>query len=175
MELNYQLQATSPEPVGIFLNKPMSISRALSLIALSAVLALTACSEAVDTHPDQPVTKRRPVFKQFAHTFEPIGKVVRDSKDYNPREFKASALALKDLATQPWTYFTPDSNYPPTHAKPAVWLRAPEFKQAQENHNAKVAQLVEAAESGNLEVVRGAVTEVQYSCKTCHNQFRKDY
>lgn len=153
----------------------MPISRSLPLIALSAVLALTACSEAIDTHPDQPVTKRRTVFKKFAHTFEPIGTVARDSKDYNPREFKASALALKELATQPWTYFTADSNYPPTHAKPAVWLQAPEFKQAQQNYQAKVGQLVQAADGENLEVIRRAVTEVQYSCKTCHNQFRKDY
>ena len=153
----------------------MPMSRSLYLVAMAAVLGLSACSEAVDTHPDQPVTKRRTVFKQFAHTFEPIGKVVRDSKDYNPSEFKASAVALKELATQPWTYFTPDSNYPPTHAKPAVWLQAPEFKQAQQNYQAKVGQLVEAADSGNLQVIRTAVIEVQYSCKTCHNQFRKDY
>ncbi len=153
----------------------MSIPRSLSLVALAAILALTACSEAQDTHPAQLVTKRRALFKQFTRTLEPMGLVARDAKNYNPREFKVSALALEQLATQPWGYFTPDSNYPPTHAKPAVWLQAPEFKQAQENFQAKVGLLVEAAESGNLEVIRTAVTEVQYSCKTCHNQFRKDY
>jgi len=96
-------------------------------------------------------------------------------KDYNPRDFKASALELEKLSSQPWGYFTPDSNYPPTRAKPAVWSQAPEFKQAQENYQTAVTQLVQAAEVGNMDSIRVAVTNVQYSCKTCHNQFRKDY
>jgi cytochrome c556 len=127
------------------------------------------------THPAQLVTKRRALFKQFTRTLEPMGMVARDSKAYNPREFKESALELEKLATLPWGYFTPDSNYPPTHAKPAVWLQASEFKQAQENYQATVSQLMQAAEGGNLEAIRTAVTGVQYGCKTCHNQFRKDY
>ena len=153
----------------------MQISTSFYLAVMTAVLGLTACGEAVDPHPAQLVTKRRALFKQFARTLEPLGMVARDVKDYNPREFSATALALKELAGQPWGYFTPDSNYPPTHAKPAVWLQAPEFKQAQENYQTTVTQLVQAAEVGNVDNIRVAVTNVQYSCKTCHNQFRRDY
>jgi len=153
----------------------MPILRSSYLVAIAAVLALTACNEAIDTHPAQLVTKRRAIFKEFARTLEPMGMVARDRKDYNPREFNVSALALEKLAMQPWGYFTPDSNYPPTHAKPAVWMQPVEFKQAQENYQATVSQLVKAAEGGNLDIVRTAVSDVQYSCKTCHNQFRKDY
>ena len=40
----------------------------------------------------------------------------------------ASALALQELASQPWAYFTADGNYPPTRAKPEVWSQAGEFK-----------------------------------------------
>jgi cytochrome c556 len=153
----------------------MPISKSLSLLAIAAVLVLTACSEAPDTHPAQPVTKRKAVFKQFTRTLEPMGMVARDRKVYNPVEFKASALALEKLATQPWGYFTADSNYQPTRAAPAVWTQAAEFKQAQEAFLAKVGQLVKAADGGNLEIIRTAVNDVQSSCKTCHDQFRKNY
>jgi cytochrome c556 len=153
----------------------MPISTSLYLVVMTAVLGLTACSEAVDSHPAKLVTKRQALFKQFTRTLEPMGMVARDRKDYNPRDFKASALELEKLASQPWGYFTPDSNYPPTRAKPAVWSQAPEFKQAQENYQTTVNQLVQAAEVGNMDSIRVAVTNVQYSCKTCHNQFRKDY
>ncbi len=142
------------------------------LVAIAAVLALTACNEAIDTHPAQLVTKRRAIFKEFTRTLEPMGMVARNRKDYNPREFHASALALGKLATQPWGYFTSDSNYPPTNAKPAVWMLPTEFKRAQENFQAAVNRLVKAAEGGNQEIVRTAVNDVQHSCKTCHNQFR---
>lgn len=153
----------------------MPILRSSSLIAIATVFALTACNDtAKDTHPDQLVTKRRGIFKQFMRTLEPMGMVARNRKDYNPREFNVSALALEKLATQPWAYFTQDSNYPPTHAKPEVWKQPVEFKQAQENYRTTVSQLVKAAQGGNLDIIRTAVNEVQKSCKTCHNQFRND-
>ncbi len=153
----------------------MPIFRISALVAIAAVLALTGCGEAVDTHPAQLVTKRKAIFKEFTRTLEPMGMVARDRKDYNPREFHVSALALEKLAMQPWGYFTPDSNYPPTHATPAVWKQPTGFKYAQENYQAAVSQLVKAAEGDNLDIIRTAVNDVQHSCKTCHNQFRKDY
>ena len=145
-----------------------------AFLALAATLVLTACSDAKDTHPDQLVTKRNAIFKQFTRTLEPMGLVARERKDYNPREFMASALELEKISSQPWAYFTPDGNYPPTHAKAEVWQNPAEFKQAQEKFRATVNQLVKAAQGGNLEVIRPAVNEVQKSCKACHTQFRND-
>ena len=146
-----------------------------SLLAIAAAFVLTACNEEPkDTHPDQLVSKRRAIFKQFTRTLEPMGLVARDRKDYNPREFNISALELEKLSKQPWAYFTPDGNYPPTHAKAEVWQKPVEFKAAQDQYKVTVSQLVKAAESGDLERIRPAVNEVQKSCKTCHNQFRDD-
>jgi len=144
-----------------------------SLIAIAAAFALTACNDTPrDDHPGQPVTKRKAAFKQIMRTLEPMGMVARNSKDYERQEFLASALELKQLSTQPWAYFTPDSNYSPTRAKAEVWQKPAEFKQAQENLQAAVDQLAKAAESGNLDVIRPAVKEVEKSCKACHEQFR---
>lgn len=143
-------------------------------LAFTAVLALTACSDAKDTHPDQLVTKRNAIFKQFTRTLEPMGLVARERKDYNAREFNASALELEKISTQPWAYFTPDGNYPPTHAKAEVWEKPAEFRLAQEKYLATVSQLVKAAQGGDLAVIRPAVNEVQKSCKACHTQFRND-
>ena len=140
-----------------------------------AVLALSACSdEPKDTHPDKLVTQRRALFKQFTRTLEPMGLVARDRKDYNAREFNESALALQKLATQPWPLFTPDSNYPPTHAKPEVWTQAAEFKAAQDGYLAQVNQLVAAAQGSDLALIKSRVNDVQKSCKSCHTQFRND-
>ena len=146
-----------------------------SLIAITTAFVLTACNDTPkDTHPDQPVSKRRAVFKQFTRTLEPMGLVARNRKDYNPREFNISALELEKISKQPWAYFTPDSNYPPTHAKAEVWQKSVEFKQAQEDYLATVSQLVTAAQAGDMDRIRPAVNDVQKSCKSCHNQFRND-
>ena len=147
----------------------------LVLLILVTSLGLSACNDTPkDTHPDQPVTKRNAIFKQFTRTLEPMGLVARERQDYKPREFLASALELEKISTQPWPYFTPDSNYPPTHAKADVWQKSAEFKTAQEDYLSRVAQLVKAARGGDVTVIRPAVNEVQKSCKSCHNQFRND-
>jgi len=152
------------------------MSKFLSLLALAitAAVTLTACNEAKDTHPDQLVTKRIAIFKQLTRTLEPMGLVARERQDYNRREFNLSALELEKLSTQPWAYFTPDGNYPPTHAKADVWQKPAEFKAAQDQYLATISALVKAAEGGDLAIIRPAVNEVQKSCKSCHNQFRND-
>ncbi len=145
------------------------------LVAAVATLGLSACSEAAkDTHPNQPVTKRKAIFKQFTKTLEPMGMVARGRKDYNPREFNINALELQKLTSQPWVLFTADSNYPPTLAKPAVWEKPAEFLGAQDKFQVTVKELVEASQGSDLDRIKAAVNAVQNSCKTCHDQFRNE-
>jgi len=153
------------------MSKPFSIT--LSLLACT--LVLSACSDAAkDTHPQQLLTKRVAVFKKMTQTLEPLGQVARGRKDYVKPEFVEGAQALKDLASQPWAFFTADGNYPPTHAKPEVWSQPTEFKQAQDKFLANVDKLVTVADSGDLPTISTAVNEVEKSCKSCHQQFRNE-
>lgn len=143
-------------------------------LVVAVALGVSACSgEPPDTHPDQPVTKRRAVFKEMVQTLEPMGMVARGRKDYQAAEFLASAVALEQLASKPWAYFTADSNYPPTKAKPAVWDKPGEFKEAQQSFEVQVAALVQAAKGTDLDAIKASVSQVQQSCKACHDSFRK--
>lgn len=144
-------------------------------LTLASLLVLVACSgDTQDTHPDQLVTKRRALFKQFTKTLEPMGMVARGRKDYNPREFNINALELQKLSTQPWALFTADSNYPPTLAKPAVWEKPAEFKLAQDKFQVSITSLVQASQASDLDNIKSAVDGVQKSCKSCHDQFRNE-
>lgn len=149
------------------------LSATLALAGLAG-LTVTGCGDAPpsDTHPQQLVTKRQAVFKDFARTLEPLGLVARDRKPYNPSEFMAGALELQRLSTLPWAFFTADGNYPPTRARPEVWQTPADFRQAQEDFAVRVGELVQAAQGGQLEAVRPAVLAVQDSCKACHDRFR---
>jgi cytochrome c556 len=143
------------------------------LLTVLAACALSACDNPPpDTHPNQPVTKRKVIFKQFTRTLEPMGLVARERQDYKPQEFLASARELEQLASQPWVYFPPDSNYPPSRAQADVWQKAGEFKQAQQDYQVKVQTLRQAAEAGDLAQIQKAVNDVQANCKSCHDQFR---
>lgn len=153
----------------------LQFTRMATPCAASAVaaLALAACSDTPqDTHPQKLVTQRQAVFKDFARTLEPLGMVARDRKPHEPGEVMAGALELQRLSTQPWPFFTADGNYPPTRARPEVWQAPGDFRQAQQDFSLRVAQLVQAAQSGQLDTVRPAIVAVQDSCKACHDRFR---
>jgi cytochrome c556 len=143
------------------------------LLALLLCLSLSACFEPIqDTHPDQVLTKRRALFKQFTRTLEPIGLVASGRKEYKPDEFLMLVQDLNTLASKPWVYFPPDGNYPHTHARHAVWSQPEAFKAAQEKYQASVQQLLLAAQAGRLEPVQRAMDGVTSSCKACHKDFR---
>ena len=151
----------------------MSKAIFISVATLLAIVVLPGCNDAPkDTHPQQLVTKRQAIFKDFTRTLEPMGLVARDRQPYNPREFNVKALELQRLSTLPWVYFTADGNYPPTRAKADVWQKPADFKLAQDNFAQTVAQLLKASEAGDLEAIRPAVDAVQKSCKSCHDPFR---
>jgi cytochrome c556 len=149
--------------------------KSILLPLLASAILLSACSEHVKaTHPQQLVSKRQALFKQFTKTLEPMGLVARERQDYVKADFLASALALQELSSQPWAYFTADGNYPPTRAKPEVWSQADDFKKAQDAYLAEIDTLVQRAGSADLPAIRASVEAVQKSCKSCHDQFRTD-
>ena len=136
-------------------------------------LGLTACFEPIkDTHPDQVLTKRRALFKQYTRAMEPIGLIASGRKEFKQDELLAMVQDLEKLSTKPWVYFPADGNYPPTHAKPAVWSEPDAFKKAQEKYQVSVHELLLAAQGGKLESVQRAVDAVTNSCKACHKNFR---
>jgi cytochrome c556 len=137
-------------------------------------LPLGACFDAIkDTHPDQVLTKRRALFKQYTRTMEPIGLMASGRKEYKPDEFLALVQELDKLSTKPWVYFTADGNYPPTRAKPEVWSQPAAFLKAQEQYQASVGALLQAAQSGKADAaVQRAVDGVTAQCKACHDDFR---
>lgn len=147
--------------------------RLLLLSAIAALLLLTACSsEPEDTHPNQPVAKRKAIFKQMMRTLEPMGMVTRERESYDSQAFLSDARKLGLLAREPWAHFTPDSNYPPTRAKPEVWQKPADFALAQNKLKESTEQLIKAAESSDMAQIRPAFSRVEESCKSCHQQFR---
>jgi cytochrome c556 len=148
----------------------------LSVLAIcAATCLLAACSDsAKDPHPDKLVTKRLAIFKKFTKTLEPMGLVARDRSDYIKAEFMTNAQALQELSKQPWVYFSAEGNYQPSRAKPEIWTQPDAFKKAQTGYLMAVDQLVAVSGSSDLSSIKGAVDEVQKSCKACHDQFRLD-
>ncbi|MGE5319115.1 MAG: c-type cytochrome [Hyphomicrobiaceae bacterium] len=141
-------------------------------LLIGACLALAGCGPKTDTHPGQPVTKRRALLQETLRTFEPMGIMVRGKNPYVAADFLALADKLQTLSTQPWVYFPPGSTYAPSRAKAAVWQQSAQFKQAQDTYIKAVSSLAAVARTGNLDMIRPAYAHVGDSCAACHKAFR---
>jgi cytochrome c556 len=146
--------------------------RRLPLVLLACLLLASCGHNDVDTHKGQPVTKRKLIFKEILRSFEPMGLVIRGRNPYDQAEFLQYANKLQTLSTQPWQYFGPDSNYSPTRAKPDVWDKPVEFKQAQQKFINAAAKLNATAKTGDFDAIHRDFAAVEDSCKSCHQQFR---
>lgn len=146
------------------------LRRLLPLAGLLSAL-LAGCGEPPDTHPGQPVTQRRAAFNKIVKAFEPMGVQLRDGR-YDADKFAAQAKALAELKDGPWQYFGPDTNYPPTHAKSAVWSEPERFAKARQDFLQAADQLAEASRSRDAKTVKAAYEVVHESCRSCHKAFK---
>ena len=144
------------------------------LLALCLTSPLSGCLEPDrDPHPDQVLTKRVALFKQFSHAMEPLNDMRNGRKPFDRARFQADLQTLDDLSDQPWRYFPLDGNYPPTRALPAIWTVPEDFQKAKDDFTGKLDQLRLTAKTGSETDVFAALDRVSESCKACHRNFRR--
>lgn len=144
-----------------------------TLLALLFVGSLlTACGEPDDTRPGQPVKTRQEAFKAILRAYEPMTQMVKEGS-IDPAKFAALSATFMTKRDGPWSHFGPDTNYPPTKAKPEVWQKVTEFDQAKGEFLAATDAMHAAAQSGDRAKIEDAYGRVFQSCKACHDSFRR--
>lgn len=142
------------------------------LIATLLPLAIAACGEPADTRPGQPVTHRRAAFAKILHAFEPMGLQLRN-KEYKADKFLERAKELAAAKDEPWQYFGPDTNYPPTHATAKVWSEPAQFEKERQEFLVATDRLLLAAESRDEKNVAAAYEALHEHCRSCHKVFKE--
>jgi len=143
------------------------------ILPIALAIGLSACSKPVeDLRPGQPVKTRQTAFKEMLRVFEPMGTMLRDGK-YDAGKFEILATELIAKRDGPWMHFGPDTNYPPTKAKPEVWEKQAEFEEEREAFVRSTDSLLIAAQSKELKNVTDAYSKVYDHCQSCHQDFKK--
>lgn len=135
------------------------------------ILVFSGCSDVQDTRPGKPVATRQTAFKEMLRSFEPMGVNLREST-FNAADFEKQAKLFAEHRDTPWHHFGPDTNYPPTKAKAAVWEDPSKFEQAVNAFKTRVDQLSHAAASHDEKGIKAAYDAVHEACKSCHKSFR---
>ncbi|OWY39926.1 cytochrome C [Xenophilus sp. AP218F] len=137
------------------------------VIAVASLLASQAFAA-------DPIKDRKEAFKQYKPVVGQMGKMVKGETPYNKDEFAKLATQLEELSQKPWQYFPAGSTAGKTDAKPEIWSKPAEWKQAIDKHKAATAQLKQVALGGDLAAIKKQFGATQQTCKACHDAFRKD-
>ncbi|MEG0822430.1 MAG: cytochrome c [Burkholderiaceae bacterium] len=142
------------------------------LAAIAATVALPAAAQYAK--PEDAVK-----FRQAAYTImgNQMGRINAQLKSGKPdlAAISAAANTLTAVDHLPWDAFGAGTDMVnSSRAKPELWQQQPKFKQMSEDLVHAADKLAAAAKSGDVKAIQAAFGETGKTCKTCHDQFRRD-
>ena len=147
----------------------------LSLAALTVAGIVTALPAAAQfAKPEDAIKYRKAAMTLQGATF---GRVAAMANGRVPFDAKVAAENIEFVAMLnklQFSAFVEGSDKGDTRVKPEIWAQKDKWNAAVAKSQEDVARLVAAGKTGNLDQIKGAVGSVGQSCKSCHDDFRKD-
>ena len=145
-----------------------------SLTLAAAAVVLSASAHAQFAKPEDAIKYRKAVMTLQGSHFGRIAAMASGRVPYDAAVATENATVLEMVTRLSLAGFTPGSDKGETKAKPEIWTDMGKFKMVGEKLNADAVKLLAAARTGNLETLKAAVGPVGGSCKSCHDDFRKE-
>ncbi|MBS1177413.1 MAG: cytochrome c prime [Proteobacteria bacterium] len=147
----------------------------LSLAALTVAGIVTALPAAAQfAKPEDAIKYRKAAMTLQGATF---GRVAAMANGRVPFDAKVAAENIEFVAMLnklQFSAFVEGSDKGDTRVKPEIWTQKDKWNAAVAKSQEDVARLVAAGKTGNLDQIKAAVGSVGQSCKSCHDDFRKD-
>ncbi len=148
-----------------------NIRRALIASLGAAVLFAGVAAQAADD-PKNVIKYRRAVMSSIAAHITGIAAVVKGEVSFTGH-LPAQARALHDMSLLIGDLFPPGTDVGVTRAKPEIWQQPEKFAAAIKALQTASAELLAAAESGDVNAVGAKLGPVGKACGGCHKPFRK--
>jgi len=147
-----------------------------ALAAAAAALAVTTALPAAAQfqRPDDAVKYRKGAFFVMGQHFGRIGAMANGRVPFDATAATANAEIVATLAALPWAGFIDGTDKGDTRALPKIWSERAQFDAGAKKMQEEVQKLVAAAKSNNLEQLKAAFGAVGQTCKSCHDNYRKE-
>lgn len=122
--------------------------------------------------PDVLVKQRSAAMTLQGKYFGPLAGMASGKLPYNAEVVARNAAFLEALNKMPWDGFTESTKDEKSRALPAVFTDNAKFKEATNQSQVAVAQLVKVSKGGDEAAVKAAINDVNKSCGGCHDNFR---
>jgi cytochrome c556 len=146
--------------------------RKMTLLKLSlSCLLVSVFSTSTMWAGDQadPVKHRRQVKKEIGNNMKAAKKIVGNGKS---EALLARANKIQELTTDIPALFPKGSDKGKTDAKPVIWEKWEDFKEAAEDNAAKAKAFATAVQEGDKETLNTTFKDLGASCKACHKDFK---
>jgi len=138
----------------------------------TALFALPA--QAQFAKPEDAIKYRRAVMTVMGTHFSRVAGMANGKIAFDPKAAADSADIALTMSKLPFVAFVPGTDKGETKAEPKIWTEPDKFKASAEQMQDNMAKLQAAAKSGNLDAIKTAVGDTGKSCKSCHDNYRKE-
>lgn len=149
-------------------------SAAATLLLAAAGLSIATPAAAQFQKPEDAVKYRKAAMTVMASHFGRIAAMANGKAPFDPAGAQANAELVAVLSKLPFAGFIEGTASGETKAKPEIWSEPEKFKAGASKMQEEAAKLSVAARSGNLDQIKAAVGDVGKSCKSCHDNYRKE-
>jgi cytochrome c556 len=123
--------------------------------------------------PDVLVKQRQSAMTLVGKYAGPMFGMAQGKVPWNAEVIARNAGYLDALAKMPWDGFTEATKDIKSAALPAVYTDGAKFKQAGDDMNAAIAQLVTASKGTDEGAIKTAIGNMGKTCAGCHDNFRQ--
>ncbi|WP_020561346.1 c-type cytochrome [Thiofilum flexile] len=147
----------------------------LPLTLAAAILGLSSAVYAEESPAEAAVEYRQGAYTITKTHFGRMGAMVKGATEFNAGEFKKDAEVVAMMSQIVGRGFElKDSITDDSEAKPNIWTDPEGFKSKLEAFQVEAANLVKAADTGDMEQIKPVFGKVAETCKACHKEYRED-
>jgi cytochrome c556 len=119
---------------------------------------------------------RRSLFRVMCRAVEPLIRMIRDGRAFDPAAAETSALRLRQLAPLIREAFERDTRgfQLPTRALDRIWTNRADFNAQANALSADADALAAASRANDVGAAARAIREVFEDCNACHLAYRRD-
>ena len=145
---------------------PAAIAAATTFVALPA--------SAQFAKPEDAIKYRKAAFTVMATHFGRVAAMANGRIPFDAKAAAENAELATTMSKLPFVAFIPGTDKGETKAEAKIWSEPDKFKTTAETMQNEMLKLNAAAKTGSLDAIKAAVGDTGKSCKSCHDNYRKE-
>lgn len=159
-----------------FSGKSLVVAATAGAILSGSVLAAEVTEATSEKHAAAATQYRQAVFQLVRSNMGPLGGMAKGALPFDESVMKTNAVRLEQLADMMSDYMAVDTRKfsVETGAKDAIWENFSDVEKKIMALKAASQNLQTVVDSGDESAYRSAIGKIGASCKSCHDDYKKD-